>query len=120
MGMVLSAFSQSIMLHRAFADLRGQPVSLGESLRVACSRFFSAIGLSMCTTSIEGIGLLCFIFPALMLTRNVVRRDASLCRRAAGLNGQHATKLATQEGTSLEDFSPNDFFVRHDHRAHLS
>jgi hypothetical protein len=69
MGMVLGAFSQSIMLHRAFADLRGRPVSFGESLRVACSRFFPVIGLSICTTSIEGIGLLCFIFPALMLTR---------------------------------------------------
>jgi len=48
--LVLSTFSQAVVLYGAFQDMRGKRVSLGESLKVGLSRLPAIIGLAGSTT----------------------------------------------------------------------
>jgi hypothetical protein len=64
---VLGLLSQGIILHGAFEDLRGRPVSVKTSLQVALRRFFPVIGLSIVMAVCEGFAAICLLFPAIML-----------------------------------------------------
>jgi MFS family permease len=63
----LSMLSQAVVLYGAFQDMRGRPVNLGESLRVALSRLLSIIGVAFCVTIGVFIGSLLLIVPGFIL-----------------------------------------------------
>jgi hypothetical protein len=63
----LSMLSQAVVLYAAFQDMRGRPVNLGESLRVALGRLLAIIGLAFCVSIGAGIGMLLLIIPGLIL-----------------------------------------------------
>ena len=65
--LVLRPVTQAIMLHVAFQDIGGRPVSLTEAARVGLGRLLPLIGLSICTGLAFGLGLLLFIVPGLIL-----------------------------------------------------
>jgi hypothetical protein len=67
LGSALGVLSQGVVLHGAFEDLRGRPVSVRASLQVALRRFFPIIGLSIVTTACEGFAAIAFIVPAIIL-----------------------------------------------------
>jgi MFS family permease len=63
----LSTLSQAVVLYGAFQDMRGRPVNLGESLRVALSRLLSIIGLAFCVSIGVFVGALLLIVPGFIL-----------------------------------------------------
>jgi MFS family permease len=67
LAIALSTLSQAIVLYGAFQDMRGRPVNLGESLRVALSRLLSIIGLAFCVSIGVFVGALLLIFPGFIL-----------------------------------------------------
>src|SRR5262249_51092989 len=65
--LVLGPLSQAIMLHAAFQDMRGRPVSLIDAVRVSFSRFLPLLGIAICSGVAIGVGVLLFILPGLVL-----------------------------------------------------
>lgn len=63
----LSTLSQAIVLHGAFQDMRGRPVNLIESIRLAFGRLLPILGLAICMSLAVGVGFLLFIIPGFML-----------------------------------------------------
>jgi hypothetical protein len=63
----LGMLSQGVVLHGAFEDLRGRPVSVKASLQAALRRLFPIIGLSVVMAVCEALAAICFLFPAIML-----------------------------------------------------
>jgi hypothetical protein len=64
--LVLGALSQAIMLHTAFQDMRGRPVSLSDAVRVAFTRFLPLIGITICSGLAIALGVVLFIVPGLI------------------------------------------------------
>jgi hypothetical protein len=52
-GFVLKMFTQAVILHAAFQDLRGRPISINDSFRVGFARFLPIVGLII----LEGLGI---------------------------------------------------------------
>jgi hypothetical protein len=71
LGFVLMAalgpLSQAIMMHAASQDMRGDPVSLSESVRFGLGRWLPLIGLSLCLGLAIGMGFLLLIVPGFIL-----------------------------------------------------
>ena len=65
--LVLGPLSQAIMLHTAFQDMRGRPVSLSDAARVGFGRFLPLIGITICSGFAIAVGAVLFIVPALIL-----------------------------------------------------
>jgi hypothetical protein len=65
-GMVLGMLSQAVVLYGAFQDMRGKPVSLGESMRVGLRRFLPVVGVAISVTLLGIIGFILFVVPGLM------------------------------------------------------
>jgi hypothetical protein len=65
--LVLSTFSQAVVLYGAFQDMRGKRVSLGESLKVGLSRLPAIIGLAILMSLGIGFGFVLLIIPGLIL-----------------------------------------------------
>jgi MFS family permease len=63
----LSMLSQAVVLYGAFQDMRGRPVNLGESVRVALSRLLSIIGLAFLVSFGVFVGALLLIVPGFIL-----------------------------------------------------
>ena len=66
-GFVLRLLTQAVIVHAAFQDMRGRPVSVGESLRVAISRLLPILGVII----VVGLGVfaasLALIVPGIIL-----------------------------------------------------
>jgi hypothetical protein len=66
-GFVLKLFTQAVIVHAAFQDMRGRSVSVGDSLRVGFSRFLPVLGVII----VEGLGIgaasLLLIVPGVIL-----------------------------------------------------
>jgi hypothetical protein len=66
-GFVLRLLTQAVIVHAAFQDMRGRPVSVGESLRIAFSRFLPILGVII----VVGLGVfaasLALIVPGVIL-----------------------------------------------------
>jgi hypothetical protein len=64
---LLSLLSQAIVLYGAFQDLRGRPVRLGESLRIALGRFLPIIGMVLVVLVVAVLGFLLAAFLVKLL-----------------------------------------------------
>ena len=64
---LLGPLTQAIILHVAFQDMRGLPVSLAAAVRAAFSRILPLIGLAICMGLAIAVGVLLLIVPALIL-----------------------------------------------------
>ena len=62
--LVLGPLSNAIMLHTAFQDMRGRPVSLADAVRVGFGRFLPLIGITICSGFAIAVGVVLFIVPA--------------------------------------------------------
>jgi hypothetical protein len=65
--MVLGTLSQAVVLYGAFQDMRGQRVSLVESLRIGLSRLLAIVGLAILMSLGMGFGFVLLIIPGLIL-----------------------------------------------------
>lgn len=102
-GFVLRLLTQAIIVHAAFQDMRGRPVSVGESLRVAFSRLLPilgviiVVGLGVFAASIALIvpGIILALMWYLALPACVVERTgvADSLSRSAALTKGHRWKL---------------------------
>jgi len=101
---VLAPLSQSIMLHTAFQDMRGRPVSLSEGLRIGFGRFLPLIGITICTGLGIAAGMLLFIIPGLMfLTMWYVSTPACIVERL-GVFASIASSSALTKGHRWQVF----------------
>ena len=66
-GFVLKMFTQAIILHAAFQDMRGRKPSVGESIRVGFSRFFPIIGIIILVGLGVSFAALALIVPGIIL-----------------------------------------------------
>ena len=96
----LSTLSQAIVLHGAFQDMRGRPVNLVESLRVAFGRVLPILGLAICMSLAVGLGFLLFIIPGFMLlTMWYVATPACIVERLGPIASMgRSAKLTTGHG----------------------
>jgi hypothetical protein len=67
LSFLLSAFTQAVVLHAAFQDMRGRPVGLGESLQTGLARFLPVIGASIVAGFAVGLASLLLFVPGLMV-----------------------------------------------------
>jgi hypothetical protein len=65
--LLLGPISQAIILHVAFQDMRGQPVSLMAAVRATFARILPLIGLTICMGVAIAVGVLLLVIPALIL-----------------------------------------------------
>lgn len=63
---ILSNFTQAIVIFAAFQDLRGRPVSAGESLRQGLARVFPALISAVLTVLLVMAGALFCLIPGLV------------------------------------------------------
>ena len=63
----LQAITQAVIFGAAFADLSGQPVDIGVSVRRGLSRFFPLIGIQILVGFGEVIGLVLLVVPGLIV-----------------------------------------------------
>jgi hypothetical protein len=66
LGAVLSGLSQAIVLYGAFADMRGRPVKLLESVKIGVRRFFPVIGVVISVAVLSVLGLALLVVPGLL------------------------------------------------------
>jgi hypothetical protein len=66
LGFVLTTLSEAAVLYGAFQNMRGEPVNLGQSMRVGLRRFFPVVGVAISMTIIGVLGLVVFVVPGLM------------------------------------------------------
>jgi len=66
LGLLLTTLSQAAVLYGAFQNMRGQPLNLGESMRVGLRRFFPVVGVALTMTIVGLLGLIIFVVPGLM------------------------------------------------------
>jgi hypothetical protein len=66
LGHVLTTVSEAAVLYGAFQNMRGEPVNLGESMRVGLRRFFPVVGVALTMTILGVLGLIVFVVPGLM------------------------------------------------------
>jgi len=67
LSFVLGSLSQGVILHAAFQDVRGGPVSLSRSLSVGLTRCLPVIGLAIISGVLIGLAGLLLIVPGLVL-----------------------------------------------------
>jgi len=65
--LLLGPLTQATVLHVAFQDIRGGPVSLTTAVQAVFSRFLPLIGLTICMGVAIAAGLLLLIVPGLIL-----------------------------------------------------
>ena len=65
--LLLGPLTQAIMVHVAFQDMGGRPVSLTEAVRAAFARILPLIGLTICIGFGIAVGVLLLIVPGLIL-----------------------------------------------------
>jgi hypothetical protein len=66
LGQLLTTLSEAVVLYGAFQDMQGQPVNLGQSVRVGLRRFFPIVGVAISMTILGFLGLSVFVVPGLM------------------------------------------------------
>ena len=95
---VLGPLSQAIVLHGAFQDMRGRPVSLVQSLRAVSGRLLVLLGLALGMGLAVGIGLLLIIVPGfVLLTMWFVATPACVVERL-GVSASMARSSALTQG----------------------
>lgn len=101
---VLGPLSQAIMLHGAFQDMRGGPVSLSESVRAGFGRWLPLIGLSLCMGLAVAMGFLLLIVPGLILmTMWYLATPACMVERL-GVSASFARSSALTKGHRWQVF----------------
>jgi hypothetical protein len=66
-AMVLNTFSQAVIVHAAFDDMRNRPINMTESFKTGLRRFFPVLGVAICVPVLAGLAALALIFPASMV-----------------------------------------------------
>jgi hypothetical protein len=66
-AVVLNQLSQAILVYGAFQDMRGQPVSIAESVRAGLRRLFPVIGLAVLGSLLAIAGLAVLVVPGLIV-----------------------------------------------------
>jgi hypothetical protein len=66
-AMVLNTFSQAVIVHAAFDDMRNRPINMTESFKTGLRRFFPVLGVAICVPVLAGLAALALIFPAFMV-----------------------------------------------------
>jgi hypothetical protein len=66
LGYVLATLSEAAVLYGAFQNMRGEPVNLGQSMRVGLRRFFPVVGVALIMSIIGVLGFIVFVVPGLM------------------------------------------------------
>jgi hypothetical protein len=66
-GFVLKMFTQAVILHAAFQDLRGRPISINDSFRVGFARFLPIVGLIILEGLGVGLGTVLLVVPGIIL-----------------------------------------------------
>jgi hypothetical protein len=64
---VMRRLSQAMVIYGAFQELRGQPVSLVESLQVGGRRIIPVIGLAVGATVLTALGFVLLVVPGVMV-----------------------------------------------------
>jgi hypothetical protein len=67
LAVVLNQLSQAILVYAAFQDMRGQPVSLVESIRAGLRRLLPVIGLAVLGSILAVAGLAVLVVPGLIV-----------------------------------------------------
>jgi len=67
LGHVLSTLSEAVVLYGAFQGMRGQPVNLGESIRIGLRRFFPVVGVAISVSILAFLACMLFLIPGLIL-----------------------------------------------------
>jgi hypothetical protein len=67
LAVVLNQLSQAILVYGAFQDMRGQPVSLIESIRAGLRRLLPVIGLAVLGSILAVAGLAVLVVPGLIV-----------------------------------------------------
>jgi hypothetical protein len=67
LAIVLNALSQAIILFGAFEDMRGRPVNLMESARVALNRLLPVVGVALLIGLLTGIAAILLVIPAFIV-----------------------------------------------------
>jgi hypothetical protein len=67
LAIVLTYFATAIVVFGAFEVMRGRPVNLGESAKVALRRFFPLIGLAIVMPVLIYLGAILLIVPGVIL-----------------------------------------------------
>jgi hypothetical protein len=64
---VLQTVAQATSLYGAFQDMRGQPFTIGQSIRIGLARATPVIGVAILTGLAAGLGMLLFIVPGVII-----------------------------------------------------
>jgi branched-subunit amino acid transport protein AzlD len=64
---MMRRLSQAMLVHGAFQELRGKPVSLLQSLQVGWQRILPVIGLAICASILTALGFIVLIVPGLIV-----------------------------------------------------
>jgi hypothetical protein len=64
---VMRRLSQAMVIYGAFQQLRGQPVSLAESLQVGLRRIIPVIGLAIAASVLTALGFVLLIVPGVIV-----------------------------------------------------
>jgi len=66
-AMVLNTFSQAVIVHAAFDDMRNRPIHMTDSFKTGLRRFFPVLGIAICVPFLAGLAALALFFPAFMV-----------------------------------------------------
>jgi hypothetical protein len=66
-AMVLNVFSQAVIVHAAFDDMRGRPINMMESLKTGLRRFFPVLVIAICVPILAGLAAIALVFPGFMV-----------------------------------------------------
>jgi hypothetical protein len=64
---VMRRLSQAMLIYGAFQELRGQPVSLGQSLQAGLRRIIPVIGLAISASVLMALGFILFTVPGVIV-----------------------------------------------------
>jgi len=95
--LVAQQFSQAVVAHATFQDMRGRPVLIGQSLSAALGRSFAVTGTALVATIAFGLGAMLLVIPGLMiLTQFYVAVPACVTERLGPLKSLERSAWLTK------------------------
>jgi hypothetical protein len=78
---VMRRLSQAMLIYGAFRELRGQPVSLGQSVQAGLRRIIPVIGLAISASVLMALGFMLFAVPVIVATMLFVATPVCVVER---------------------------------------